>query len=263
MHGNMMSPGGLGGDLGSGLVSGRKVTRRVLGQVGSPSPTPNERQNVDDEGEDEDVIMTTMQEKGKAKAKAVAKPANKKRATGKKSTLIVTEESSDDDFMPDPTSPTSNKRRRATLTITDTPTATSARPSRTAPASSTYIDPGSLSSSEEPIQAPAGHRPSDLNSAQVKQAWGLEPRNVAAPTGRVQELLEAQGVNTSSNRYENHFLARHEPVVTNRVISIPESVRRMADRTPRTSAVEKHEARTKAMLRVSTNQCISQMRSYS
>jgi hypothetical protein len=251
VHGNIMSPGGLGGGLGSGLGSGRKVTRRVVGSLGSPTPTPTpkvaKRKGIEEVeiDEQENLVMAGAQEKGKGKGK---KPASKKRAKGKK-VLLVEEESSDDDFRPDPRSPTSHKRRRITLAITDTPTATSARPSRTAPTSSTYIEPHSPSSSTEP-EASTSHGPSNLNSVQLKQAWGMKAENVAAPTGRVQELLEAQGVNTAENRYENNFLARHEPVMTNRVIEIPESVKRMAE-PKRMGAVEKREARVKEMLRVS------------
>jgi hypothetical protein len=242
VHGNMMSPGGLGGVLGSGLGSGRKMARRAVGALRSLTPTPTpkvaKRKSVEEQeiDEQEDPVMTEAQEKGKGRGK---KSASKKRAKGKKALLVEEESSDDDDFRPDPTSPTSHKRRRTTLSITDTPTATSARPSRTAPTSSTYIEPYSLSSSTEP-EASTSHGLSNLNSVQLKQAWGMEAENVAAPTGRVQELLEAQGVNTAENRYESHLLARHEPVMMSRVIEIPETVKRMAE-PKRMGAVEKSE----------------------
>ncbi|KAH7381204.1 hypothetical protein DE146DRAFT_624327 [Phaeosphaeria sp. MPI-PUGE-AT-0046c] len=65
------------------------------------------------------------------------------------------------------------------------------------------------------------------------------PTANVAPTGRVQELLEANGVNTPGNRYDEHFLQRHDIVVTNPVISIPETVRRMAEPKPRLTAEQK------------------------
>jgi hypothetical protein len=194
--------------------------------------------------------MALSVDASKNKGKAVSK---KRPATKAKSKVVVLDqESSDDEFKPDPTSPTANKRRRTTLNITDSPTATSARPSRTAPLSAptpAYVAPSSPSSSSVSgvdMSAETG-RPSNLNSAQVKKAWDMEARDVA-PTGRIQELLEQHGVNTPDNRYEEHFLRRHEPVVTNRVISIPESVRRMADPKPRLSAEQKVDARNRAML---------------
>jgi hypothetical protein len=243
----MMSPGGLGS--GFGLGSGRKVTRRVVGALESPTPPPKSanRKGAEEEEIDEEMAEVREQVMGKGK-----KPSTKKRATGKKSKQVLDEdESSDDDFMPDPKSPTSHKRRRTTLAITDTPTATSARPSRTGPTSSTYIEPHSPSSSSVEPEASTDHPPSNLNPEQLKQAWSMKAENVAVPTGRVQELLEAQGVNTAENRYESHFLARHEPVMRNRVIEIPGSVRRMAGSKQRMSAVQKHEAKVEALLRVS------------
>jgi hypothetical protein len=195
------------------------------------------------------VDMALSVDGSKDKGKAVKK---RSAAKGKSKAVVLDQESSDDDFMPDPTSPTSNKRRRTTLNITDTPTATSARPSRTAPLSAhtpAYVAPSSPSSSSVSgaDTLAATSRPSNLNSAQVKKAWDMETRDVA-PTGRIQELLEQHGVNTPSNRYEEHFLRRFEPVVTNRIISIPEAVRRMADPKPWLSAEQKVDARNRAML---------------
>ncbi|EAT80204.2 hypothetical protein SNOG_12391 [Parastagonospora nodorum SN15] len=76
------------------------------------------------------------------------------------------------------------------------------------------------------------------------------PQNVAPPHGPVSQEASWegwQGVNTPGHWYEQHFLGRQEPVVTNRVISIPESVRRMGDKTPRLTAVQKLEARKNEM----------------
>jgi hypothetical protein len=236
MHSNMGTPGSLGSALGS-----RKVERRVLGMQGSPTSAPSPTPVRKDNDTQEDV---------EAREKTVKRASRKRMASGKKSKAVMEDESDeDDDFMPDPASPISHKRRRTTHNITDTPTATSARPSRTIPTTETYVDPASPPSSQS--SAVAGHAPYNLNSAQVNQGWGLNPKNVAAPTGPIQELLEGKGVNTSGNRYEEHLLARYNPVVTNPVISIPEAVKRMSERTPRMTAVQKLEAKKERFFQVS------------
>jgi hypothetical protein len=230
-HGGMLSPGGIGSST---------VPRRLVPGVGNSPIKKTEESEID-----VTISADRVKDKGNAASKkqAVAK--------GKAKVVILDEESSDDDSMPDPTSPTLNKRRRTTLNITDTPTATSARPSRTASLSAptpAYVAPSSPSSgsvSGTEALAPTG-RPSSLNSAQVKKAWDMDTQHVA-PTGRIHELLEQHGVNTPDNRYEDHFLRRYEPVVTNRVISIPESVKRMAETKPWLSAEQKVDARNWAM----------------
>ncbi|KAH5278210.1 hypothetical protein HBI70_084340 [Parastagonospora nodorum] len=241
-HGSMGTPGG----LGSGLGSGKVVRRRLLDMPGSPTPAPGRtpaRQHDDEQMMGAGEKGTT---KGKGKASATAKPASKKRiVSSRKSKAIIENDSSGDDFMPDPTSPTSRKRHRTTLHITDTPTATSARPSRTGPTMSSYVDVGSPSSS--PSNESVGNPSPNKDSEQTGEEQRINPQNVAPPTGRIQELLEAAGVNTPGHWYEQHFLGRQEPVVTNRVISIPESVRRMGDKTPRLTAVQKLEARKNEM----------------
>jgi hypothetical protein len=200
--------------------------------------------------EDEDMVEVVEVSKGKGKVllapTLAAKPSSKRRPAKPKSKSILSDESSGDDFIPDPASPTSNKRQRTALTMTDTPTATSARPSRTAPLSATtptYIAPSSSDSNSESCteMVASSGRPSTLNSQAIKTAWDIEIRNVV-PTGRIQELLEEHGVNTPGNRYEQHFLSRYEPVVADRVISIPEAVRRMVDAKPRLCAEEMIDA---------------------
>ncbi|KAF1912133.1 hypothetical protein BDU57DRAFT_533038 [Ampelomyces quisqualis] len=252
-HGGMMSPGGLGSGLGSG---GGFVRRRVLGSFGTTPPGVAVKKEEEDG--DGDVLM---EEKGKGKV--VAKPAaSKKRPAPKKSKTTVLDESSDDEFNPDPASATTNKRRRTTLTITDSPTATSARPSRTVPTSSahlTYIPPSSPStSSTSGAEVPAsdGTHPSNLSSELTQKAWQLDGGN-AAPTGRIQEMLEEHGVNTPENRYDEHLLQRYNPVMTNPIISIPAAVKRMADKTPRLSAEQKVDLRNKAHLALTVRDLIN------
>jgi hypothetical protein len=45
--------------------------------------------------------------------------------------------------------------------------------------------------------------------------------------------------------YDQHFLARSEPVLQNRVATVPEAVRRMAEQKPRLTAVQKVEERNR------------------
>lgn len=232
-----MSPGGLGSGLGSG--SG-VVRRKVVGKMcASPSPSPAPSRVADE-------VMVDGDAQPKAKDKKTS--AGKKRVV--KSKAALSDESDDDDFMPNLASPTANKKRRLTLAITDTPTATSARPSRSVPLASTYTAPQSspsASSSGGDFLNSAYQRPANLNSEQVKKAWNLEEEG-AAPTGRLQELLEANGVNTPGNRYDEHFLQRHNVVVTNPVTSIPETVRRMAEPKPRLTAEQMVDILNKAHL---------------
>jgi hypothetical protein len=234
-----MSPrSGIGG-LGSGTV----VRRRVTGM--SPVKKLEELAPVVVD-EQAPIVVDGAKDKGKAIKKRSA-------AKGKGKIVMLDDESSDEEFMPDPTSPTSNKnkRRRTALNITDSPTATSARPSRTAPlpaATPAYVAPSSLSSgsisgAEVPAPTPTTLRaPANLNSGIVKKAYSMETQHFK-PTGRVHELLEQQGV-----RYEEHFLSRHVPVMTNPVISVPDAVKRMGDRRPRLSAEQKVDERDRAML---------------
>lgn len=228
-----MSPGGLGSGLGSGSSA---VRRKVVGKIGSSpsiSPTP-----AKDAGDDEDMEEGPVEPKGKAKKVL----PGKKRAA--KSKPAVSDESDDDDFRPDLASPTASKKRRTTLAITDTPTATSARPSRTALQTSAYV------AQHSPSPSSSGR---DLLESSSQRPVSLE-RQDAAPTGRLQELLEANGVNTPGNRYDQHFLQRHDFVVTNPVTRIPETVRRMAEPKPRLTAEQKVDLMNKAHL-VSITAC--------
>jgi hypothetical protein len=233
-----MSPGGMGSGMG-GLGSGTVVRRRVTGMSPVKKLEATEAVVVDELAS---IVIDEAKDKGKAVKK---RPA----AKGKAKVVMLDDGSSDEEFMLDPTSPTSNKnkRKRTQMNITDSPTATSARPSRTAPIPAhapAYVAPSSPSSgSEVPAPTPTALRaPANLNSGIVKKAYSMETQHIK-PTGRVHELLEQQGV-----RYEEHFLSRHVPVMTNRVISIPDVVKRMADPKPRLSAKQKVDERNRAMV---------------
>ncbi|KAF2825285.1 hypothetical protein CC86DRAFT_419164 [Ophiobolus disseminans] len=256
-HG-MLTPSGLGLGLGSGVSK-----RRGLPGINSPVPSPLFRK---EDSVSRDVKMASpghenpekVKGKGKGKEKAAPAPApvpttkvtgKKRAAKSKPSRLALQDASSGDDFMPDPGSPTSHKRRRTALTITDTPTATSARPSRTTPATSThptYVAPfspdGSITSSD--LATSEGTRPAMLNTMERRQQWNV---NIAPPS-RIQELLEQAGVNTPENRYEEHLMTTRQPIMSSSTILIPETVKHMADPTPRLTAEQKVDARNKAAI---------------
>jgi hypothetical protein len=223
------------------------------------SPAPSSAKEV--EASKEDVEMTNTVDandgkgKGKAKPTAAPKPAPKKRPAKSKAKPNHSDESSDDDFAPDPSSPTSHKRRRTTIHITDTPTATSARPHRRpAPTTTlpTYIAASSPSSDGSSSDVPAdiansmGRRPTTLNHGEMQRQWNIDIDKL--PTGRIHELLRENGVDVTGHRYEQHFLERYEPVVSSPTIAIPDAVRRMGDAAPRLSAVEKVNLRNKAAM---------------
>jgi len=181
--------------------------------------------------------------KGKAKENALpptAKPTNKKRATKfkpKSSKLLADDESSSSAFS-DPDSPTRKKQRLGV------PTATSIRPSRTQ-ASATYI-PRSSPGSDSDVASSAGRRLSTMNDAELAQQFHVEVE--VRPASRVQELLEQHGVDTPGNRYEQHLLTTHQPVLSSRVVRVPGVVARMSDSTPRLSAEQKVDARNEAAI---------------
>ncbi|KAL5117321.1 hypothetical protein ACEQ8H_004766 [Pleosporales sp. CAS-2024a] len=265
VHGSLVSPRGLSSSLSSGRVVRQKVVDLVKSGVPKAMRTPAAASTTEGGREEEHVAGGGAEEMSsivKGKAKAVIKPASKKRAVGanksKPVVVVMDHQSSDDDFVPDTTSPTHNKRRHTTLHITDTPTATSARPSRSAPHPSNYVDPGSPSSARSsasvvavcPAQSKSlvGNRPSSNLDAAASQGQRIAVDSETNPFyGRIQELLEAQGVNTADNRYNEHFLSRYNPATTTRSIAVPQTVRHMAEKTPRMTAMSKLEARKRDM----------------
>jgi hypothetical protein len=223
-HGMMLlSPGGPGLGMSSprGLGSGGAVRRRVIGLGGAPAPPQfmKEASAVIEDAQMADAASSSpasaagVKAKGKAKATPAPSAGKKRSAKSKPKPILVNESSDDDDFMPDLASPTTHKRRRTELAITDTPTATSARPSRKAPASAakyaTPSSPGTETSTD--VEASVGRRASEMTDAEIQESWNVDIAD-PAPAGRIQELLEQHGVNTPSNRYECHFLSRRYPV---------------------------------------------------
>ncbi|KAH7069787.1 hypothetical protein BKA63DRAFT_519559 [Paraphoma chrysanthemicola] len=262
IHGGMGTPGGL-----LGLRSGGISKRRVLGSIKSPAPSPSKPlpkpQLQDDIAMNDRTASTSMAStipdikgKGRARPTPASKPLPKKRPAKGKAKVDLSDESSDDDFAPDPTSPTTHKRRRTTLHITDTPTATSARPHRrtahtTNNTQANYVTLSSPSpdASSDSLSVPAdiaastGRRPTSLNHGELQRAFGVDVS--VLPEGRIHELLRENGIDVPGRRYNEHFLARREPVVVNPVIGIPDVVRRMAETKGRLSAEERVEMRNR------------------
>ena len=145
------------------------------------------------------------------KRDAVEEKRNDEGSTGRKRLLRLkpkpkmrettpSDDSSGDDFAPDPTSPTANKRRRTELipNTDDDRDASSPLPHLTdGPRASAKLPSGNGLSAEK--------SPSDMTT---------------------DELLAHHGVNTPTNPYKAHIMSRHEPVLSNPIIQIPEVVRR-------------------------------------
>jgi hypothetical protein len=234
-HGSMLTPGGIG--------TGESVRRRLVDPTQSPAPKDVKMESPDDDESMEDTKVT-------GKGKAVA--------TKKRPTKRVSRDDSSDEFVADPTSPTTNKRRRLGMAgITDSPTATSMRPSRTAAQSTPapkYV-PSSSPHSGDTSGSGKGEAMTDgsvsnLSLQQASISRTPEARDLSY-AGRIQELLEQQGVNLPDRRYEQHFLERFQPVANDPLLKVPERVKRMGDKTSRLSAVEQWEQK-RAEIYVST-----------
>lgn len=302
----MSTPGGLqkflGGNSGGGGLSGLMgragsgvVRKKLPGMAGSLSPSPaagvkrsystaikTEDSEMESEArdwihganDDEDLVPSSS---GKGKEKAVSstgKSTAKKRAAKSKPRAILVDDSSDDEYTFGENSPTVNKKRRFVMGLTDSPTATSARPSRRTsvpnhayvPASSPASEdsrpeessPAESSRAAETRRATENSRAAAESAAESSRAeanrfkdphrsWNVGESNPpqVVPDARIQELLEMHGVNTSGNRYQEHFLSRRSaPVMSNPSIAMPASW--MKKSSERQEAKEKEGSDAKA-----------------
>jgi hypothetical protein len=184
----------------------------------------------------------TIKAKGKGKEKAApmttTKTTGKKRAAKSKPKINASDDDDDDAFS-DPDSPTRKKMR---------PTATSIRPSRTGTAPATNYGPDTTPTpdTDSDVSSSVGWRLSTMNHAELAQQFSIEVN--VRPASRVQELLEQAGVDTAGNRYEQHLLTTHQPVMSSRVAHIPAAVARMGQKTKRLSAGERVERRNVDMV---------------
>lgn len=136
----------------------------------------------------------------------VVKPAPKPKFKSKPKARAATrsndyaDSSSDEDFAPDPSSPTSNKRRRTEI--------------------------ASKTDGSSDLPSPF-LKPSDMRRDCTKLGLGgsMLPEKTVHKMS-TNELLAYHGVNTTLSPYTAHLLSRDEPVMSNPVIRIPEIVKR-------------------------------------
>ncbi|KAF2124030.1 hypothetical protein P153DRAFT_435636 [Dothidotthia symphoricarpi CBS 119687] len=203
-HGNMQGPATPMTGGGASIVKRRKPASVVVtpGVVGTPGRMGASRREVQENDE------TVVSEEGD-------KPASipKKRAAKPKKKDSSSDESSGDEFVLEGDSPTPGKRRR---TLGSTPTATSIRPSRKQPDNSAPL---------QYIRSPPTSAPTDTA---FSTSFGTRPSTLDHDI-----LMQAVGVNTPENPYQQHLLSRQNPVISNPVIAIPDIVKRGFKPRPR------------------------------
>ncbi|KAJ8112748.1 hypothetical protein OPT61_g4956 [Boeremia exigua] len=206
-HGTMLSP-----QVATPGASGSVVRRKPLATVKSVGKGRIEGK---DGGEERGAVEKEQakEKKGKKReAKQKAKPKLKSMPRLEEET--PSDDSSDNDFAPDPASPTSNKRRRTELTSKTDDTVEMPSPFLT-PADkakdSTRLGPGGSERTEKPL--------SEMT---------------------IDELLAHHGVNTPENPYQAHLLSRERLVVSNPVMEIPEVVKRGHRPRPTAEEIQKN-----------------------
>ncbi|KAJ4317919.1 hypothetical protein N0V94_004682 [Neodidymelliopsis sp. IMI 364377] len=209
-HGNMLSPYAATPGTGSGSV----VRRKPIGVAQNV-----EKKEVATEYEKK---VESIQEK-KPALQPASRPKAKPKARARNAT--PSDDSSDGEFTPDPASPTCNKHQRTELASLNTDS------SRDAGLPAENSSSSSLSSLPEPADL---FEPLATTSNGESMAAGRSFKEMST-----NEIMAHYGVNTIINPYKAHLLSRHEPVVSNPVIEIPEVVKRGFK--PRPSAEEIYE----------------------
>ncbi|RYN46645.1 hypothetical protein AA0114_g8235 [Alternaria tenuissima] len=225
LHGNMATPGAAGGGLSTS--GGSRAMRK------KPLPSTEEIGDKieNEEGPSHMKIETTP---------AMPKSSAKKRAIKKKAPLDETEESSEDEFEPDDTSPTPSKRRRtgrrrseltfaesALATALRTPPATRATrkslpaPTHRAP-SSPVSDPGNAGTSVG--YGPSGFLSSDFMGDKDLYDVGIKPYK------------------------DQPLLARREPVISNPANRIPDIIKRGGKSRPSNQTYHNIQKKLRAKL---------------
>lgn len=194
-HGSMMTP-----RIATPGAGGSVVRRKPVSSAKKDGSNDAQQRAVKDRNKDE--AKRVDKERGKVEGKVdveevkgtkrMAKPVPKPKPKPKPKVRGVTpsDDLLDDDSALDPGSPTASKRRR-TLT------------------SKAGCTPGTPSPFLEATSA--------KNSRVRDKAYGKMTMD---------ELLVHHGVNTSQSPYKAHLLSRHEHVVSDPVIEIPEIVKR-------------------------------------
>jgi hypothetical protein len=203
LHGNMATPGAAGGGLSTS--GGSRAMRK------KPLPSTEEIGDKieNEEGPSHMKIETTP---------AMPKSSAKKRAIKKKAPLDETEESSEDEFEPDDTSPTPSKRRRTgrrrpELTFAESALATALR------------TPPATRATRKSLPAPTHRAPSspasDPGNAGTSVGYG--------PSGFLSSdfMGDKDLYNAGIKPYKDQpLLARREPVNSNPANRIPDIIKR-------------------------------------
>ncbi|OAG13730.1 hypothetical protein CC77DRAFT_1067667 [Alternaria alternata] len=203
LHGNMATPSAAGGGL-SASGGSRAVRKKPL-----PSTEEIGDKIENEEGPSHMKIETTP---------AMPKSSAKKRAIKKKAPLDETEESSEDEFEPDDTSPTPSKRRRtgrrrSELTFAESALATALR------------TPPATRATRKSLPAPTHRAPSfpasDPGNAGTSVGYG--------PSGFLSSdfMGDKDLYNAGIKPYKDQpLLARREPVNSNPANRIPDIIKR-------------------------------------
>ncbi|KAJ4371736.1 hypothetical protein N0V86_008289 [Didymella sp. IMI 355093] len=197
-HGNMMTP-----RVATPGTGGSVVRRKPVSSVKKDEGKEANQEETKTFGKEEVAVEEKVEMEESKGTKRMTKPAPKPKPKTKSKAWETTppDDSSDDDFAPDPASPAASKRQRTELTSkTDGPS----------DIPSPFLKATGAKGSKVPEKAP-----SDMT---------------------IDELLAHHGVNTRQSPYKAHLLSRHEPVVSEPVIEIPEVVKRGFK--PRLSAEE-------------------------
>lgn len=165
---------------------GKEVVKGA--QEGEAKSDRKEGMRAEEKVEEKITVEVEVPKGTKRMAKPAPKPKPKTKSKAREST--PSDDSSDDDFVQDPGSPTASKRRRTLTSKTD----------GSADMPSPFLD----ATGEKGLKLPG-------------KALGEMTTN---------ELLAYHGVNTPQSPYKAHLLSRHEPVVCDPVIEIPEVVKR-------------------------------------
>ncbi|CAN9125081.1 unnamed protein product [Alternaria sp. RS040] len=199
----MATPGATGGGL-SASGGSRAVRKKPL-----PSIEEIGEKVEDEEGPSPMKIETTP---------AMPKSSAKKRAFKKKAPLDETEESSEDEFEPDDTSPTPSKRRRtgrrrSELTFAESALATALR------------TPPATRATRKPLPAPTQRAPSSPASdpGNAGTSVGYGPSRFLSSDFMGDKDLYDVGIKPYKDQ---PLLARWEPVISNPANRIPDIIKR-------------------------------------
>ncbi|KAH6629113.1 hypothetical protein C7974DRAFT_181470 [Boeremia exigua] len=224
-HGNMLTP-----QVATPGSGGSVMRKRPASAVNSAEKQheTDAAKSVGEEGSAQAEKEKLEETKEKKRAtKPTPKSKLKSKRMIKQAVLLEgsIDDSSDDDFAPDPASPTANKRRRTELT---------SKTDGTSDIPSPVLTPAGIPS---PFLTPTGKAKDSTRQPSLGDSTltGKSHRNMTTD-----ELLALHGVNTPTNPYKSHFLSRDEPVVSNPVIRMPEVVKRGFKPRPTAKEIQKN-----------------------